>query len=138
MPYYGNYTLSPLAITVETFSHLEQRPPLKRRVKGPHVRSGDLFASGNVLQGHDLHAVLGVDDGPGVRAAAVVQHGGLQVERVHVLQRHFRQDLTERGRKFRFKPHVEKTTVHAPHSFAFQGSVSLPLSLSPSLSQPPW
>ena len=128
-------TLSPLAIAVETFSHLEQRPPLERRVKRPHVRSGDLLAGGNVLQGHDLHAVVGVDDGAGVWAAAVVQHGGLQVERVHVLQRHFGQHLTEAGRDggavSTFKPKWGKNT--SPCSAHFRTVNSLPLSLPPSL-----
>jgi len=79
---------SPLASAVETLSHLEHSSPLERRVKGSHVRGRDLVSGRNVLQGHDLHAVVGVDDGTGVGAAAVVQHGRLQVERVHILEGH--------------------------------------------------
>ena len=62
-------------------------------MKGSHVRSRDLVSGRNVLQGHDLHDVFGVDDGTGVGVAAVVQHGRLQVQRVHILEGHLRQDL---------------------------------------------
>ena len=81
-------------------------------MEGAHIRGRDLLAGRNVLQGHDLHGIPGVDYGAGVGAAAVVQHGRPQVQRAHVLERDLREDLPGRERSGR---RIE-SSLHYTHS----------------------